>query len=226
MRRLATAIISLGVFFVMCNEHDRPQELSIGPDGVAILPDPDTAGGVPLETTLSHRESVRLYTDQQLPAAAISQLLWAAQGVTHDNFKRTAPSAGALYPLEVYLVTPDRTYHYQPSDHTALVISEENLVGSLAETAPSSCVGAAPAVFVIAAVYHRLAVYGDRAERYAALEAGHVAQNILLEGVALGLGGVPIGAFADELVKSTLGLPDDHDPLYLIPIGIPADENE
>jgi SagB-type dehydrogenase family enzyme len=102
----------------------------------------------------------------------------------------------------------------------------EDLRGALAAAAlGQSQVADAPVVFVIAAVVARTAEkYGDRAERYVQLEAGHACQNLLLEVVALGLAAVPTGAFSDEGVRGVLGLPKDEAPLYLVPVGYPADE--
>ena len=174
-----------------------------------------------LEETLAQRRSVRQYTDQPLTMEEISQLLWAAQGVTRDWGARTAPSAGALYPLEVYVATPEGLYHYLPDGHRAEMLSQEDLRRALARAGlDQSAIHDAPAVFVIAAVYARTSgKYGKRAERYVKLEAGHVGQNILLQAVALDLGGVPIGAFHDDQVQRALGLPANYEPLYLIPVG-------
>jgi SagB-type dehydrogenase family enzyme len=188
------------------------------------LPQPCTRGDVSLEETLARRRSVRQYTDEHLTTDEISQLLWAAQGITRDWGGRTAPSAGALYPLEVYVATPEGLYHYLPDGHRTEVLSLQDLRQALARAGlDQSAIHDAPAVFVIAAVYARTAgKYGNRAERYVKLEAGHVGQNILLQAVALGLGGVPIGAFRDAQVQRVLGLPTDHEPLYLMPVGHPA----
>ena len=185
------------------------------------LPEPRTDSEVSLEETLARRRSVRQYTDQPLTMEEISQLLWAAQGVTRDWGARTAPSAGALYPLEVYVATPEGLYHYLPDGHRAEVLSQEDLRWALARAGlDQSAIHDAPAVFVIAAVYARTSgKYGKRAERYVKLEAGHVGQNILLQAVALDLGGVPIGAFHDDQVQRALGLPANYEPLYLIPVG-------
>jgi SagB-type dehydrogenase family enzyme len=179
---------------------------------------------VSLEETLARRRSVREYTHERLTVDHIAQLLWAAQGITRDWGGRTAPSAGALYPLEVYVVTPEGLYHYLPDGHQAQALSGQDLRPALARAGlDQSAIHDAPAVFVIAAVYARTAgKYGNRAERYVKLEAGHVGQDILLQAVALGLGGVPIGAFHDDQVQRVLDLPSDHEPLYLIPVGHPA----
>lgn len=189
------------------------------------LPEPISTGELSLEETLAIRRSVRQYTSQPLTDVEISQLLWAAQGITREGRGRTAPSAGGLYPLEIYLVTARGVFRYQPESHNLDVMSGEDVRVSLFRAALSQeAVRDAPAVFAVAAVFQRTAVkYGDRAVRYVHLEAGHAAQNLLLEAVALGLGGVPIGAFDDGGVQRTLGLPQDHEPLYIIPIGHPVE---
>lgn len=188
------------------------------------LPPPRTVGPVSLEACLARRRSVRSYADRDLTWEQIGQLLWAAQGLTAEWGGRTAPSAGALYPLEVYVVTRQGVYHYVPAGHRLVTLAADDRRGALQGVClGQSAVGAAPAVFVITAVYARTAgKYGDRAARYVHLEAGHAAQNLLLQAVALDLGGVPIGAFDDAGIQRVLGLPADHEPLYVIPVGYPG----
>jgi SagB-type dehydrogenase family enzyme len=178
---------------------------------------------VSLEETLSARRSIRRYTHEPLTWEEIGQLLWAAQGITRDWGARTAPSAGALYPLELYVALSKGLYHYRPQGHQVDVVVHGDLREGLWEAGlKQDWIRQAPAVYIICAVYARTSVkYGGRAERYVHLEAGHAAENLLLQAVALGLGGVPIGAFHDGKVKDLLGLPEDQDPLYLIPIGYP-----
>lgn len=190
---------------------------------VADLPAPGVAGAGSLEEALAKRRSVRRFTDDALTQEEISQLLWSMQGITRDWGARTAPSAGALYPLEVYVATAKGLYHYAPQGHRTALAPRLGLRQELWEAGlKQDWIREAPAVFVIAAVYARTAVkYGDRAERYVHLEAGHVAENLLLQAVALGLGGVPVGAFHDDKVQDALGLPEDQEPLYLIPVGHP-----
>ncbi|HEM61411.1 MAG TPA: SagB/ThcOx family dehydrogenase, partial [Chloroflexi bacterium] len=166
---------------------------------------------------------VREFTDQELSWEEVSQLLWSAQGQTDPRGLRAAPSAGALYPLEVYAALPDGAYHYLPSQHAVEQVSDMDLREDLWEAGlKQDALRQAPAVFAIAAVYQRTeAKYGERAERYVLLEAGHAAQNLLLQAVGLNLGAVPIGAFYDDQVVEVLGLPSGHRPLYLIPVGHP-----
>jgi len=167
---------------------------------------------------------VREFSSTPLTLEETSQLLWAAQGLTHPAGYRTAPSAGALYPLEVYVVLPEGVYHYDPDGHRLdLHLSGDACPALYAAALRQDPIMDAPAVFVIAAVYERTAVkYGkERSPRYVHLEAGHAAQNLLLQAVALDLGAVPIGAFYDDEVKKVLALPQDQQPLYLIPVGHP-----
>jgi SagB-type dehydrogenase family enzyme len=179
---------------------------------------------VSVEEALARRRSVRQFAAKDLTLEQVSQLAWAAQGITDQRRGlRTAPSAGALYPLEVYLVKPDGMFRYLPQSHRLLGLSADDSRARLSQAAygqPS--VREAPLNFVIAAVYERTRVkYGARADRYVPIEAGHVGQNIHLQAVALGLGSVSVGAFDDKEVASALGLPGDQEPLYIIPVGYP-----
>ncbi len=189
------------------------------------LPRPDTTGEQPLESVIAARRSVRAFTAETLSLAQVGQLLWAAQGVTDPAGLRAAPSAGALYPLELYVILPEGLYHYRPAEHHMARLADEDLRETVWEAGlRQDALQQAPAIFVFAAVYERTAArYGDRAERYVHMEAGHAAQNLALQAVALGLGSVPIGAMQDEQVQARLDLPADHAPLYLIPVGHPRD---
>lgn len=180
--------------------------------------------GASLAETLEKRGSFREFKAEPLSLTETGQLLWAGQGMTRDWGGRTAPSAGALYPLQLYVVTNDGVFHYLPKGHRLKEVSKGDVRGPLAAAAlGQGCVATAPAVFVISAVYERTAVkYRDRAARYVHIEAGHAAQNIMLEAVALGLGSVPVGAFDDDAVKNVLKLPAAETPLLLIPVGHPA----
>jgi len=190
-------------------------------DKVIQLPEPASDGGMSVEAALAKRESVRHFTSVPLTLFQISQVLWAAQGITRNWGGRTAPSAGALYPLELYLALPDGLFHYIPDNHQLMHISDSNFIEDLAAVAlGQQCIRESSAVVVIAAVYKRIEQkYGRRGERYVKVEAGHAAQNILLQAVSQGIGAVPVGAFYDEDVRKVLGLPSDHEPLYLIPLG-------
>lgn len=190
------------------------------------LPAPRQTGRIPLEEALLRRRSVRAFAATPLGDAEHGQLLWSAQGIT-DRARgyRAAPSAGALYPLEVYLATHAGLFRYEPGPHALEAISSRDPRGMLWEAAlGQEMVRDAPSVFVLVGVQARTArKYGEaRAERYVQLEAGHAAQNLLLQAVALGLSAVPVGAFDDDEVRRGLGLPASHQPLYLIPVGHPV----
>ena len=197
-----------------------PTMTSLGSE--EALPSPSLAGRISLEEALQARRSVRSFTAEALTRAEIGQLLWAAQGVTDADGHRTAPSAGALYPLELDVVTADGLARYVPDGHRLARRGPADLRPALRQAAlDQPAVGEAPLVIVISGVVERTAArYGtERAERYVALEAGHAAQNILLESVSLGLGAVPVGAFDDAAVRRVLALADGEAPLYLIVVG-------
>jgi SagB-type dehydrogenase family enzyme len=189
-----------------------------------VLPTPRAIGTLTLEEALAQRRSVREFRDVSLTLEELGQLLWAVQGITHPAGYRTAPSAGSLYPLEIYGVTQERMYHYDPVRHRLSLHQQGDLRLALFNAAlQQEPVLKAPAVFVISAVYERTEkkYRKERSPRYVHLEAGHAAQNLLLQAVALDLGAVPVGAFVDNKVKEVLSLPVDNQPLYLIPVGRP-----
>lgn len=188
------------------------------------LPNPKLKGGISLEESIKQRKSVRSFEDKVFSIEQISQLLWAAQGITHnyhDRLFRSAPSAGATYPLETYLLTASGVYRYNPVEHSLSRIFEEDKRLALSEASlGQASVSSASAVFVFTMIEERTAQrYGERAFRYICMEAGHVAQNIHLQAVSLGLGSVPVGAFNDSDVSAVLGCPDNEFPLYIVPVG-------
>lgn len=192
-----------------------------------VLPQPRLENGVSLEQCLFARRSVRSYRAGPLTLAEAGQLLWAAQGITAEGELRTAPSAGALYPLETWLIAGEvegiapGVHHYRPESHDLVLVKPGDLRRELAEAAISQdCVREGAATIVIAAVYARTREkYGERAARYVLLEAGHAAQNVCLQATALGLGIVTVGAFHDQTVKNVTGLPQQQEPIYLLPAG-------
>jgi SagB-type dehydrogenase family enzyme len=188
------------------------------------LPTPIKDGQASLEKLLQNRRRVREFSDEPLHLSQISQLLWAAQGITDSRGYRTAPSAGALYPLELYVLTLEGIYHYESPVHELVLIQDGDLRKDLFQVAlRQEAIRDAPITIIITAVYQRTErKYGsERSPRYVHLEAGHAAQNILLQAVSLNLGATNIGAFEDEKVQHVLGLESDHEPLYLIPVGVP-----
>ena len=199
-------------------------QTSIG--SAASLPSIAPDLGVTLDDALRERRSTRSFTDRPVSRATIAHLLWASQGRTASWGGRTAPSAGALYPIELYVATADGVARYiAAQDATAQVVAEDRRLALAAATGGQPAATAALVLFVLSGVIGRTATkYGDRAERYVLLEAGHACQNLLLEATALGLGAVPIGAIDDDLVRAALGLDHDEQPLYVIPVGYPATE--
>ncbi|MEW6716908.1 MAG: SagB/ThcOx family dehydrogenase [Chloroflexota bacterium] len=191
------------------------------------MPAPVYDSKTSVEAALLERRSVRQYRDEPLTLAEVSQLLWAAQGITHTDGLRTAPSAGALYPLEVYILVgrvaglPAGIYRYQPQGHELVLIAEGDYRQALHQAALNqSAVQDAPVVIVIAAVYERTTVkYGERGFQYVHMEVGCAAQNIYLQAVSLNLGTVFIGAFHDDQVKEVLHMGVDEQPLALMPVG-------
>jgi SagB-type dehydrogenase family enzyme len=192
------------------------------------LPSPRLRGPLSLEESLAMRRSVRAFTRAPVTLADAAQLLWAAQGIT-DRARgyRAAPSAGALYPLEAYLVVERVTglgvgvYRYVPETHALAKVSTSSAREELYRAALSQPpVREAPAVLIFAAVFDRTTrKYGERGRRYVFLEAGHAAQNVYLQATALGLGTVVIGAFDDDDVRRAVGMAPQEQPLYVMPFG-------
>ncbi|RKX69321.1 nitroreductase [candidate division WOR-3 bacterium] len=185
------------------------------------LPEPKDIT-IPLSVCIRKRRSVRAFKDKELTWEQISNLLWAAQGITDKDYGfRAAPSAGATYPLYIYLVRKEGLYLYHPEDHSLEEISKKDLRRDVTTAAlHQGFISQAPAVFVICARYERTTNrYGDRGIRYVHIEVGHAAQNLHLMAVGLGLGSVPVGAFYDAELKRVLKT--DLTPLYIIPVGYP-----
>ncbi len=200
-------------------------------DGSEIvkLPEPVKDGHVSVEKAISNRRSTRSFSDKPLTLQDVAQMLWAAQGISGPRGYRTAPSAGALYPLEVYVATgnveslPRGLYHYRTESHDLEIVSPGDHRQTIWEAALSQHpIREAPAVFVFLGVFPRtMGKYGKRGMQYVLIEAGHAAQNMLLQAEAMGLGHVPIGAFNDEMMRSILKIDGETHPLYIIPVGHP-----
>jgi SagB-type dehydrogenase family enzyme len=203
-----------------------PKEQRRQPE-VIKLPEARDEGKISLEKAMRDRRSLRAYARDPLTLAEVSQLLWAAQGVTDREGHRTAPSAGALYPLDLYLVVgnveglPRGFYKYRCRQHDLIRVGQEDLRPRLASAAlEQECIRKGAAVIVLSAVYGRTTrKYGKRGIRYVHMEVGHVAQNVYLQAISLGLGTVFIGAFNDDEVKEILSLPREEEPLGLMPVG-------
>ena len=186
------------------------------------LPEPKFSGKMSVEEAILRRRSERSFYPNELTMEQISQLLWAGQGITERTWGfRTAPSSGSLYPLYMYIVKKDGIFKYVPDGHKLIQISNEDRRQSLVRASlGQGYIGEAPLVIIVAGNFRIVeAKYGQRAYRYLNMEIGHVAENIHLQAVALGLGSVPIGAFWDDVVAKVLELPDTQDPFYIIPVG-------
>lgn len=191
------------------------------------LPDPILSSNTSIEEALKFRRSIREYKNEPLTINQVSQLLWSAQGITSPNGFRTAPSAGGLYPLQIFVVCNHVTglqsgfYQFSPESHSLILLSTDNLAPSLAAGAfDQNSIKSAAIDIIITALYSRtIKKYGDRGIRFAILEAGHSAENIYLQAVSLKLGTVAIGGFDDAAIKKSLGLSDEYEPLYIMPVG-------
>ena len=191
------------------------------------LPQPRREGLMSLEEALSRRRSTREYAPGPLTIEEISQILWAGQGITGDKGFRSAPSGGATYPLETYVLAGDVAdlapglYRYDPASHSLTIVKAGDLRAEIAEAALGQpCVRGAAALIALSAIYERTTErYGDRGKMYVHIDVGHAAENMLLQATALGLGSVPVGAFRTRTVAGILGFPETEFPMYLLPIG-------
>lgn len=190
-------------------------------DGVGL-------GGMTFEQVLATRRSIRHFKVGEdgkgaaLPEAMLGQLLWAAQGITNpERGLRGTPSAGATYPLVAYALTPSGIYRYDPSSHGIVLVREGDHRDALSQlSGRQPWIAQASANIILVADPARIMPrYGQRSMRYVLLEAGHAAQNILLQAVSLGLGCVPIGAHDDAALQKLLKLPEEHLPIYYVSIG-------
>jgi SagB-type dehydrogenase family enzyme len=232
-------LAGLGALVVGCGggEEEAPPtpdaSPSPGAEGMPAisLPAPRLKGEMSLEEAILKRRSRRDFKDSPLTLAEVSQIVWAAQGITDDTGLRAAPSAGALYPLDLYLVVGEQgveglgegAYHYLPQRHSLELTLQGDVRQTLARLSlDQTFIAEAPLSLVITAEYERTTwKYGERGARYVHMEAGHVGQNVYLQAEALGLGTVTVGAFQDEKIAQALNLPPSYRPLYVMPIGHP-----
>jgi SagB-type dehydrogenase family enzyme len=221
--------VVLAIFMWSCAEPATEPATTPSVDEKAAmkLPEPQYDSNVSLEESLLQRRSIRSYTDEPLTLQELSQLLWSAQGITSPGGLRTSPSAGALYPLELYAVVGDvqelepGVYRYVPDGHQLVKIMDGDRRAELANAAlgQESVMDGAVA-FLFTGVYQRTTgKYGERGIRYVHMEVGHAAENLCLQATALGLGAVTLGAFSDERVTRVLNLPEEEQPLYIVPVG-------
>jgi SagB-type dehydrogenase family enzyme len=238
MRTVLVLVLFCAVSAPVIGRQEETREASMernpirGQDSIK-LPEPSRKGPVSLEEAIGKRESLRDFKDEPLTLPEVSQLLWACAGRKIDGVSgasRVFPSAGGVYPLEVYLVAgrvgklAPGVYRYHWKEHALVLFKEGDVRRELAQGAiGQGFIMEAPASIVIAAVYERAErAYGERGRvRYIHMDAGHSSENVYLQASALGLGTVAVGAFIDERVKKALGL-DREEPLYIMPVGRPA----
>ena len=229
-RRSCLATLAIAPMACRHSRATRPQSGENTVNETVTLPAPGTASSLTIEQTLARRRSIRSFANVPLTLEQLSQLLWAAQGVSHSLGFRTTPSAGALYPLEIYLLAGTVTglaqgvYKYRADGHNLVQTGGGDLRADTASAAfGQSWIAEGAAIMVIAAVFRRTEIkYGARAERYVHMEAGHAAQNVYLEAVAQGLGTTVVGAFDDDRIHTLIGMEKDEAPLSLLPIGQPS----
>jgi len=218
------ALAGLGLYLLI-SEDQKGQDAT--PGYQIVLPQPSFTSDISVEEALKNRRSIREYKDQPLSMHELAQLLWAAQGVTDEQGFRTAPSAGGLYPLELYIVSQNvagleqAIYKYHPKGHILDKVISTNKIEQIVSAAyDQEFISGAPAIIIMTGVAERTTKkYGERGERYVYIEAGHAAQNIYLQAYALGLGTVTVGGFDSEKLQSILNLSEGEEPIYIMPIG-------
>ena len=185
------------------------------------LPKPNLDGSISLGKTIAARRSWRDFQPRPLTLEQIGQLAWSAQGQDAKSKYRTTPSAGATYPLELFVVTEQGVFSYLPSKHALEKLIDQDVRSALASAAwGQEFIEAAPLTLVFAAEFARTTRrYGQRGVRYVYMEAGHAAQNVHLQAEAIGLGSVAVGAFDDASVSKVLSLPKNLEPVYMVVVG-------
>ncbi len=216
-------LIFFHILFTTGNDKDKK---TIMEDEI-ILPSPVKEGGISVEEALFRRRSIRSYSDKGLTTEEISQILWSAQGITDISGKRTAPSAGALYPLEVYIFIrkgegiKSGLYNYNPEGHKLSIVSNEDISENLAKAALNqSFIKEASAALIVSAFFKKTTDrYGERGIQYVYIEAGHLSQNVYLQAESLNLLTVAVGAFNEEDIKEIVKMEEKETPIYIMPIG-------
>lgn len=195
---------------------------------VILLPPPKLQGNISVEEAINNRRCIRKFKNKELRKEQLSQILWSAYGITDkDKYLKAAPSAGALYPCNIFVVAgrveniKPGIYEYLSKEHTL----EKTLDGDKRTYLAAVALGQnfiveAPLSIVITAEYDRIKTrYGDRGIRYTHIEVGHIGENIFLQAISMGLATVAVGAFYDVKVQEVLNLPKTYLPLYIMPIG-------
>ena len=226
---IVSALVFLGLFSRLGDNCRITQAQEKAPEKGEVmkemtLPSAKTTGQMSLEEAIQKRKSVRKYSPKELTVEQVAQILWAANGAnprTKNFIARNVPSAGGVFPMTVYLLDKNGVYRYQPLNHSLALVKEGDKRKELTEAAfGQGFIKQVPVNLVITADVAKCAQrYGERAQRYTDIEAGHIGQNVSLQAVSLGLGTVMVGAFNDEAVKDVLAIPANESPLYIIPVG-------
>ena len=221
MKRPVKILISVIVFMFIFNV-----DMVRGQAGIDVVtfPSPDTVGKVTLETAIKNRRSSRDFTEKILTSSQIGQLLWAGQGITDEKTGyRAAPSAGAIHPMQIYVVLGEGLYVYDPKTHSMKKIVNRDVRNTLFTAAyRQEVIKKSPCTFIITAKYRLTeAKYRNRGKLFTTLEAGHIAQNIGLQAVTMGLGSVPIGSFDAKSVKRICKIKELEEAIYIISVGNP-----
>lgn len=241
LKKLFVTLLAGTALISGCTEKNKPTENKTvmsnieGSSLVYQLPSPRIKGEISLEETFSKRRSHRSYTNQVISAEDLSQILWAAYGITkpldHPRAMgglRTAPSAGSTYPLNIYVLVGNvrdiepGVYKYVSDGHKIIRVNEKDVRADLCAAALNQeMIKDAPVCMFYSATYERTTkIYGTRgSERYVCIDLGHSAENVYLQAEALHLGTCAIGAFTDDAVKKVMQLPEEETPLYIMPIG-------
>ncbi len=228
MRRAVTTVLMRAAIAAALIQ--APGVIALAQQTPAIkLPEPRRQGTMSLEAALWARRSTRALTRDSIALADVGQLAWAAQGVNRPDGHRTAPSAGATYPLELYVVAsrvrdlPAGVYHYLARSHELETLAAGDRLPELVTTATrQSWIADAAAMFVLAGAYDRTAGrYRDRTDRYVAIEVGAAGQDLYLQAAALGLGTTMVGSFPDSTLARVVGLPEGQRPVAVMPVGRP-----
>ncbi len=217
MKRFAILGIVLICFASLC----LGQRRSRAPQKIVRLTKPKLTGTVSFEEALAKRRSIRLFANKPLESEHISQLAWAGQGITEkQRGLRTAPSAGETYPIDLYFATEEGLFVYRPAEHSLEQTSDKDIRVSLAAAASMESVAMAGCDIIVAGSLRKLTTqFRNKAKTFMLLEAGHVAQNILLQATCLDLGSVPVGGFSTKEVSRACRLPAGFEPLYIICVG-------
>jgi SagB-type dehydrogenase family enzyme len=228
--RLLITFLFISLFTGACNmstsKNFKTKNLSFS-ENIITLSKPILDSKISIEKALNTRRSIRNYKKSPLSLEQISQLLWAAQGITNSQGLRTAPSAGALYPLEIYLVSNNVSnldpgvYSYKNNSHTLKKISQENKISDLSGACLNQeCVKNCSAAIVICVIYERTTQkYGPRGKDYALIEVGCASQNIHLQAVSLNIGTVYVGGFEEHKVTQVIQAKNNEHPWCVMPLG-------